>query len=290
MNNNQLPKQNEARLKVLARINELESKGLFNEEVEENPPYEPLKPNEVDYLHLKFRNKLSSYIAIRVAKRYIEKLMKQKKLLIKEVKGYEKIANLKTGFILTCNHFNPFDNFALHMVFKKQIIKEHRHFFKVIREGNYRFPGIYGYFFRNCDTLPLSANFQTMKAFNYAIETILKRGDIVLIYPEQAMWWNYRKPRPLKPGAFKYAQRVNVPVVPCFITMEDSNEYDEDGFLKQIYTINFSDPLYPDQSLSAKDAAEDLCTKNYEVWKQIYEDFYQMPLTYDTIKSGEEPK
>ena len=30
-------------------------------------------------------------------------------------------------------------------------------------------------------------------------------GEKVLVYPEQSMWWNYRKPRPLKSGAFKFA-------------------------------------------------------------------------------------
>ena len=38
--------------------------------------------------------------------------------------------------------------------------------YKVIREGNYtNFPGLYGFFFRNCDTLPLSSNKRTMIEF-----------------------------------------------------------------------------------------------------------------------------
>ena len=27
--------------------------------------------------------------------------------------------------------------------------------------------------------------------------------------------------------------------------------------------------------------------KNYEVWKNIYEDFYKMPLEYDTLENKE---
>ena len=108
------------------------------------------------------------------------------------------------------------------------------------------FKGLYGYFFRHCNTLPLSSNYNTMKNFNHAMDTILKRGDIVLIYPEQAMWWNYRKPRPLKAGAFRYASKINVPIVPCFITMSDSTNYDKDGFKIQEYTVNFLKPIFPD--------------------------------------------
>ena len=56
-----------------------------------------------------------------------------------------------------------------------------------------------------------------------AADTILKRGDFILIYPEQSLWWNYEKPKPLKNGAYKIASRSNVPVIPIFITMKDSD-------------------------------------------------------------------
>lgn len=269
------------RLQVLEKINDLEKAGMFNEEVEENPPSKVLMPDDVDYLQKKLIHRINAKIATHIAKKYIQKLMKQKKLIIKEVIGFEKIKALNTGYILTCNHFNPYDNFALHMILVPYLRKQKKKFFKVIREGNYSFPGIYGYFFRNCYTLPLSSNFTTMKNFTKAVETILTRGDVILIYPEQSMWWNYRKPRPLKVGAFKYAEHANVPIVPCFITMTDTDALDEDGFPIQAYTINFLDPLYPDQSLSAKDCAQDLCNRNYQVWKEKYEEFYKIPLVYN---------
>ena len=46
--------------------------------------------------------------------------------------------------------------------------------------------------------LPLSSNKRTMVEFMKAVDTILQRGDYILIYPEQSMWWNYKKPKPLK--------------------------------------------------------------------------------------------
>ena len=143
------------------------------------------------------------------------------------------------------------------------------------------FKGLYGYFFRHCNTLPLSSNYNTMKNFNHAIDTILKRGDIVLIYPEQAMWWNYRKPRPLKAGAFRYASKTNVHIVPCFITMSDSTNYDKDGFKIQEYTVNFLKPIFPDTSLNLKDSSEKLSIQNYQMWKEVYEETYKIPLTYE---------
>ena len=157
--------------------------------------------------------------------------------------------------------------------------------YKVIREGNYtNFPGLYGFFFRNCDTLPLSSSKRTMIKFMEAVDTILERKDFILIYPEQSMWWNYRKPKPLKPGAFKLATRNNVPIIPIFITMEDSTIIGEDGFPIQEYTINIEQPIYPDKNLGEKENTNIMRDKNFEVWKKIYEDFYQIPLEYTTIQ------
>ena len=118
-----------------------------------------------------------------------------------------------------------------------------------------------------------------------ATGTLLSEGHFVLIYPEQSMWWNYRKPKPLKTGAFFFAAKNKVPVVPCFITMEDSDIIGEDGFPVQEYTIHISEPIYPDAAKSSGKNTEEMMAKNYEVWKQIYETVYGLPLVYTTDKS-----
>lgn len=270
------------RLEVLKKIEEYERLGKWDQDVENDPPTIPLNPEDVDYLQKKLSSKVKRIIANDVAWRFINKQIRKKTLIIKDVKGFEYLEQIKSGFVLTCNHFNPFDNFALHKVLHTYLKKRKKRFYKVIREGNYSFPGLYGFFFRNCDTLPLSSNFNTMKKFTEAIDVILKRNDVVLIYPEQGMWWNYKKPRPVKPGAFRYAVKANVPVVPCFITMNDSDIIGNDGFYVQEYTIHFSEPIYPNQEIGFKESIEQMGNENYEKWKKIYEDVYQIPLTYKT--------
>ena len=156
---------------------------------------------------------------------------------------------------------------------------------KVIREGNYtNFPGFYGFLFRNADTLPLSSNRRTMVEFIKAVDVILQRGDCILIYPEQSMWWNYTKPKPLKIGAYKFAKRNNVPIIPIFITMRDSEIIGEDGFPVQEYYINIEKPIYPNKKLSEREDAEIMRQKNFDTWKKVYEDFYKIPLEYTTVK------
>jgi 1-acyl-sn-glycerol-3-phosphate acyltransferase len=133
---------------------------------------------------------------------------------------------------------------------------------------------------RNCNTLPLSSNPKTMRKFIDGVRTHLDEGDLVLIYPEQSMWWNYRKPKPLKEGAYYFALKSNVPVLPMFITMQDSCIVGEDGFPVQEYTIHVLPAIYPDNSLPRAEAKEKMRKANYDAWVRVYEDFYKIPLVY----------
>ena len=275
--------KDKGRLEVLARIEEFEKKGWFSKDVEDDPPTIPLTPDKVDYLNKKLSNKIATFFVNIGAKRFIKNLVKNGQMIIKDVKGIENFEAIqKSGAILTCNHFNPFDNFAIHYVLFKYMYKPGKQvLYKVIREGNYtNFPGIYGFFFRHCNTLPLSANFSTMKNFMAAMKVLLERGEKVLVYAEQGMWWNYRKPRPLTAGAFKFAAESKVPVLPIFITMNDSDKIGADGFPIQEYTLHFLPAIYPDESKSIKENMEIMKDKNYAAWKEVYEKTYGIPLTY----------
>ena len=95
------------------------------------------------------------------------------------------------------------------------------------------------------------------------------------------MWWNYRKPRPLKLGAFKFATKYDKPIIPVFVTMKDSQYYDDDGFNVQEYYVHFMPPIYPDKNLSKTENAKAMCEKNYNLWVKTYEDFYHEELRYN---------
>ncbi|MBQ7847466.1 MAG: 1-acyl-sn-glycerol-3-phosphate acyltransferase, partial [Clostridia bacterium] len=243
-----------------------------------------LKPEDIDYYRESVVAKAKAQAAYAAARTFVYKLIDDKKLIVKDIKGLEHFKNLQSGAIITCNHFNAFDSFAIQMAYEAADQKE-RTFYRIIREGNYTsFPGFYGMLMRNCYTLPLSSNHKTLRKFNEATTTLLQRGNFVLVYPEQSMWWNYRKPKPLKPGGYMFAVKAGVPVLPCFITMKDSDVMGEDGFFVQEYTIHISAPLYPDETLPARQQIPDLMERNFVVWKEIYEKEYQMPLEYSTEK------
>lgn len=273
--------QSKERQDILEKIAQYEREGRFDEDVEEDPPTIELLPEDIHYVDKNIREKIRTKSAFKVARWFMNFLIKKKQLIIKEIRGIENIRGLKSGAIITCNHFNALDSFAIQAVYDESKQCRKRKFYRVIREGNYtNFPGFYGYLMRNCNTLPLSENHKTMKKFLEAVDELLTAGHFILIYPEQSMWWNYKKPKPLKNGAFKFAAKNNVPVLPCFITMEDSDVLDGDGFYVQEYTIHVAPPIYPQEGKSIAENTEYMKETNYQIWKQIYEETYQIPLQY----------
>lgn len=272
--------QSAERLEILERIARLEREGHFDIDVENDPPSRTLMPEEVEYIHKTLGAKLRNRYAHKMGRWFMNMLIRRKQMIIKDVVGIENFKNLEQGAIITCNHFNAFDSFAIQVAYDRSEQRE-RKFYRVIKEGNYTsFPGFFGFLMRNCNTLPLSSNFATMKKFVKAVDELLQEGNFVLFYPEQSMWWNYRKPKPLKKGAYTFAVNNQVPVLPCFITMQDSNLLDQDGFPIQEYTIHISKPIYPDASLNHSENVESMRRANYEVWKEIYEKTYGIPLEY----------
>lgn len=273
--------QNKERLEILEKLREYEKNGWFDKDLENDPPTLPLDYMKVDYTQRKLSSKIKTKIANAVARNYFDGLIKKNQLIIKEIRGIENYLSVNGGAIITCNHFNPFDNYAVYKAIQPYMEKEKRQLYKIIREGNYTsFKGLYGYFFRNCNTLPLTSSAKGLSVFMKAVAELLQRGEKILIYPEQGMWWNYRKPRPLKDGAFSIAAKNGVPIIPIFITMEDSDEYDPNGFPVQAYTLNFLSPIYPDSEKNRKENVSEMRERNFALWKSTYEEFYKKELTY----------
>ena len=275
-------KRSQDRVAILQKIEQYEREGRFDEDVEDDPPGRELMPDEIEYVKKTASDKIKTKFAYMIARRFVYNLIDDKKLIIKEIKGIENFKALDSGAIITCNHFNAFDSFAIQLAYEASE-QTNRTFYRVIREGNYTsFPGFYGFLMRHCNTLPLSSNFQTLRKFNEGMKKLLSDGHFVLVYPEQSMWWNYRKPKPLKPGAFQFAAKSEVPVLPCFITMQDSELVGDDGFAIQEYTIHIGAPIYPDKALGYRQNVQMMLDKNFEIWKDIYEKEYEIPLTYTT--------
>ena len=188
------------RVAVLEKIAEYERLGLFDQDVEEDPPGDVLRPEDIKYLDRGFSATVKRAISVGAARLFFRRLLKKEMLYLNPTEGIEHLAGIEGGAIITANHFHPFDSFIMQKVF--DLSGRKGRMYRIIREGNYTaFPGFYGMLMRNCDTLPLSSDPATMKLFLKATRKALDEKNCLLIYAEQSLWWNYRKPKPLKIGA-----------------------------------------------------------------------------------------
>lgn len=268
------------RSEIYEKIKLLEKERKFDVDAENDPPYTPLRPGDVDYKHKKFKTKVRAKAVNDYAFRYFKSLVKKGEIVIDGVEGEENLKNLRQGAIVTANHFNPFDSIPLHLAVQKYHYK--KTLFKVIKEGNYSYPGLYGTFMRNCNTLPLANNYEVFKEMMSGLTYWLKKGYLVLVYPEQALWWNYKKPRPTKTGAFRFAAKNLVPVLPTFITMRKTEKLNAEGDAILAYTLHILPPIFPKEELSLKENIAYLQELHDKAWKELYEKTYGVPLTYDS--------
>ena len=133
---------------------------------------------------------------------------------------------------------------------------------------------------RYCNNLPLANNYEVLRDMMNGVEYWLKKGHCILIYPEQSMWWNYQKPKPTKSGAFRFAAKYNVPVLPTFITLRKTGELNKEGDAIYAYTLNILPPIYPKDNVTLKENINYLQTEHDKAWKDLYEKTYTVKLEY----------
>lgn len=266
------------RQEVVAAIRERVTAGRFNESVEPGDP----APDEGQ-----IREILRREIGMRGSVAYKFKNMAAR-ILAKygtmdytrgmRIEGMEKIVGIRGGAIVTSNHFAPFDSSLIRMLNRRVRRKK---MYTVSKDSNFAMRGLFGFILRYTDLIPVSRDAAYMgSTFEPLLKSVLDRGHLVLIYPEQEMWWNYRKPRPLKRGAYLYASKMHVPVIPCFTEMRERDSIGADGCRKLRFVLHVLDPIWPDPSISDKDNSLRMMEEDYRQKVGAYELAYGKPLDY----------
>ena len=198
-----------------------------------------------------------------------------------EVIGLENIQGFKGGAIATSNHFHPFDTTIVRYGLKKA--GRHKMFI-VSQDTNLLMKGIFRFFTNYADTIPISPDKDYMnRHFHRTLNRLLvKKREVVLIYTEQEMWYNYRKPRTPKRGAYFYAAKFNVPVLSFFTEIIDiQNSGKEDAEFDNVkYRLHVLPLIYPDPNLNERDNSVLMMQKDYEQKKEAYEKAYGKKLDY----------
>jgi 1-acyl-sn-glycerol-3-phosphate acyltransferase len=224
-------------------------------------PFDILRRNPI--------NKIKNLIADKMFKSLAHKVN-----ITTEILGAENLTSLgNTGAIIISNHFHPLDCFINRYWVDKTIKKK---IYFVVAEHNLFMGGKLGAVIKQANIIPISMNLKYLKNnYEKCLAKIFKRKQSVAISAEQSMWVNYTKPRPTKIGAYHYAVKYNVPIIPVFITME----LDKNGEVK--YTVHILPLLFPDRTKDARTAKQELQAADYNARVKLYEDLTHKKLTYD---------
>lgn len=264
---------------VVENIKNAVNAGTFNVKVEVGDPViDDVKRKKILGRYVKHRNQILYHYRNMVARRIVDIVTFGVNINTKVI-GAEKIKGIKSGAVITSNHFNPVDT----TIVRHGMRKIHRNrMFIVSQDTNFAMKGIIGFLMRYADEIPISKDREYMdKHFHRTLNNLLvNKKEFVLIYPEQEMWFNYRKPRNLKRGAYFYAAKFNVPVISCFVEMIDKDSADTEEFNKVKYVLHILDPIYPDPEKSDRENSVIMMQKDYEQKKAAYEEAYGKKLDY----------
>ena len=101
--------------------------------------------------------------------------------------------------------------------------------------------------------IPLGSNLEEKKAFLHCIETRIREGKAVIVYPEAHVWPYYTKIRPFDYQAFCYIADLKKPM---FVM---TNCYQKRKLFRKPRIVTYADgPFYPSDTLNRIAAAKEL--------------------------------
>jgi len=269
----------ENRKAVIENIKLYAESGQFHNKVELNDPILSAEENrKITDSYITNRNtltyKIKKCFGVALAKAAARVINKDTEII-----GLEKIPKDLGGVLITSNHFSPLENTVIRHLMNNL---GRKHLGIISQTSNFAMKGIIGFLMNYADTIPISTEPRYLiRDFLLILkERLVDKQHAVLLYPEQEMWFNYRKPRPPKNGAYFYAAKLNVPIISCFVEMVDLSEDDTDEFKKVKYVLHILDVLYPDPDKSIKENTEILGVADYTLKKTCYENVYGKELTY----------
>ena len=194
-----------------------------------------------------------------------------------KVYGRKNIKGIKSA-VTVSNHVHYMD-FTFATIFIRKFHRSH----VISNTDNFDIP-VAGKLISAYGVMPLP---QTPKAnvnFYRQIEKYLKQKRFVHIYPEASNWFYYNKLRPHKSGAYHFASKYNVPVIPYVIIFRKSTGLHKLIRRRPLMSLYICKPIYPNKELGTKEQNIDLMNRamaemqevinlhpSYEYWKYIPE-------------------
>ena len=94
------------------------------------------------------------------------------------------------------------------------------------------------------------------------MERYLKDGNWLHVFAEGSIWCEYYQPiRPFKPGAFYFACKAGVPVLPIAFSYRKPNRLYRLFGSQALFTLNIGEPLFFRDDLPQNEAVEDMTVR-----------------------------
>ncbi len=267
-------------LKIIENIKKNTINNELNKTVAIDDPV--LSEEEIDKLIDKYNNLKKNKIKYSIDKKASQAMIKTTCKDVYdniEFKGIEKLNNLKTGAIITGNHYSPVDTIPIKELIKKVFNKE---LYIVSYASNLALKPPLDFIVNHENIIPIKDSISYLnEVFKPQLFDLLNKGEFVLIYPEQEMWNNYRKPRPCKRGAYQFAAEANVPIISLYTELKDRGIKDNNNFNKLKYILHVLDIIEQDNNLSVRQNSINNSKKDYELKVKKYEECFNKKLTYD---------
>lgn len=160
-----------------------------------------------------------------------------------EIEGQEYARALDgKGFITVCNHVNVLDCTMVGIAVNRTDIV-----LTTIKE-NFEVP-VVRLFVKALGAIPIPRSVKAIEKFSEAVGTLLQQGNVVHFYPEGILFPYYNGLRKFRRGAFNYAVKNDVPVLPMVITYHERNSKFRKTPTAKIHILP---PVYKDETLKTE--------------------------------------
>lgn len=132
-----------------------------------------------------------------------------------KIEGKENLKNIDGGAVSVSNHVLILDCAMIGLAYKFKKV------YYTTSVGSFKIPFVRK-LIRLLRAIPIPKEITNKKEFIKQINDTVKNGGIVHFYPEAALWPYYNKLRKFKNGAFNFAIKNNVPVIPMVFTFRNS--------------------------------------------------------------------
>ena len=179
-----------------------------------------------------------------------------------KIQGKENIKDLKSGAVSVSNHVLVLDCTMIGLSFGLKKV------YFTTREGSFKIP-VVRKLIKLLRAIPIPSNINNRVNFVKALDKAIQQGKIIHFYPEKALWPYYEKIRNFKNGAFNFAIKNNVPVIPIVITFREPVGIRKLFKKKKDVTVKILEPIkYSNKKENQKESIEKLKEQVHKAMEQ----------------------